>query len=375
MIYKVSRLLITILFAVGSFTLCNTLTAERVTWPLEVQWSVLILSAIIGGLIGFSIAPWIFKQVVQFTSWVETYLYKIPTQDIISGAIGVIIGLIIATLLGLSFSKIPIVGPYFPLVFSLVLGYLGWSVGVKKKEELFALFSFFPRLIKDKGQSSGSGKEEICKILDTSVIIDGRIADICKTGFIDGTLVIPSFVLEELRHIADSSDLLKRNRGRRGLDILNKIRKELDIKVNIYEDNFSDLEEVDSKLVRLAQKLGAQIITNDFNLNKVAQLQGVKVLNINDLANAVKPVVLPGEEMMVQVIKEGKEMGQGVGYLDDGTMIVVENGRKLIGETVRVVVTSVLQTSAGRMIFAKLKNDGKETRHRSLEQGEYQCVT
>ena len=197
------------------------------------------------------------------------------------------------------------------------------------------------------------------KILDTSVIIDGRIADICKSGFIEGDLVIPGFVLEELRHIADSSDLLKRNRGRRGLDILNKIQKELEFKVQICERDYDDIAEVDSKLVRLAQDMKGKILTNDFNLNKVAELQGVTVLNINELANAVKPVVLPGEEMEVHVIKNGKEAGQGVAYLDDGTMIVVDGGKRHIGETIGVLVTSVLQTAAGRMIFAKPKTEEK----------------
>jgi uncharacterized protein YacL len=185
------------------------------------------------------------------------------------------------------------------------------------------------------------------------VIIDGRIADICRTQFVEGTLVIPEFVLEELQHIADSSDLLKRNRGRRGLDILNKIQKELDVKVLIYEGDFEEIAEVDSKLVKLAKVLHGKVVTNDYNLNKVCELQGVSVLNINDLANAVKPIVLPGEEMVVQVIKDGKEYGQGVAYLDDGTMIVVEGGRSYLGATIAVIVTSVLQTSAGRMIFAK----------------------
>lgn len=359
MFYRISRFLIMLLSGVGSFTLANTLMGANVPWPMEIRWAVLILISIIGGLLGFAIAPWIIKQVIQFTRWVEAGLHKVPTQDIVSGAIGVIIGLIIAALLGLSFSKVPIVGPFFPLVFSVVLGYLGWSVAVKNKEDILAVFSAFPRLGKDK-QGLPPLNSDCNKILDTSVIIDGRIADICKSGFVDGTLIIPGFVLEELRHIADSSDLLKRNRGRRGLDILNKIRKELDVKVRIVEEDFPDIEEVDSKLVRLAQQIGGHIITNDFNLNKVAQLQGVKVLNINDLANAVKPVVLPGEEMVVQVIKEGKEMGQGVGYLDDGTMIVIENGKKLMGDTVKVVVTSVLQTSAGRMIFAKPKDERRE---------------
>ena len=197
--------------------------------------------------------------------------------------------------------------------------------------------------------------EKTLKILDTSVIIDGRIADICQTGFLEGIIVIPQFVLEELQHIADSSDVLKRNRGRRGLDILNRIQKELQIEVQIYEGDFEEIQEVDSKLVKLAKITNGIVVTNDFNLNKVCDLQSVQVLNINDLANAVKPVVLPGEELRVQVIKDGKEQKQGIAYLDDGTMIVVEEGRNYIGKSIEVLVTSVLQTSAGRMIFAKPK--------------------
>ena len=244
---------------------------------------------------------------------------------------------------------------YLPIFANVILGYLGASIALKKKEELSSLLSF-PILSNKKDSNEPTVVNWVKpKILDTSVIIDGRIADICKTGFIEGTLVIPNFVLEELRHIADSSDTLKRNRGRRGLDILNKIQKELNIDVDIYEGDFEDINEVDSKLVKLAQVLDGKIITNDFNLNKVAEFQNVQVLNINELSNAVKPVVLPGEEMVVQVIKDGKETGQGVAYLDDGTMIVVDGGKKHIGETIGVMVTSVLQTAAGRMIFARPK--------------------
>jgi uncharacterized protein YacL len=241
-----------------------------------------------------------------------------------------------------------------PILLTLLFGYLGFQVGFKKRDELSSLFS--PK--KKKGGEEDSEKTQApnsLKILDTSVIIDGRIADICQTGFLEGTIVIPQFVLEELQHIADSSDMLKRNRGRRGLDILNRIQKELAIKVEIYEGDFDDIQEVDSKLVKLAKLTNGVVVTNDFNLNKVCELQNVSVLNINDLANAVKPVVLPGEEMSVQVIKDGKEHNQGVGYLDDGTMIVVEDGRDYIGKRIDVLVTSVLQTSAGRMIFAKPK--------------------
>ena len=222
---------------------------------------------------------------------------------------------------------------------------------------MIRLFSQSAKIKKKKGAADDEPEieDKKLKILDTSVIIDGRIADICQTGFLEGVMVIPQFVLEELQHIADSSDVLKRNRGRRGLDILNRIQKELDIKVEIYEGDFEDIQEVDSKLVKLAKLTSGVVVTNDFNLNKVCELQKVAVLNINDLANAVKPVVLPGEEMKVQVIKDGKEHNQGVAYLDDGTMIVVEEGRNYIGKDIDVLVTSVLQTAAGRMIFAKPK--------------------
>ncbi len=192
------------------------------------------------------------------------------------------------------------------------------------------------------------------KILDTSVIIDGRILDLLQTGFIEGKILIPNFVLEELRHIADSSDSLKRNRGRRGLDILNEIQKQLSVPVEIVDYDPKEALEVDTKLLKMGEKMDAFVVTNDFNLNKVAEFQGVRVLNINELANAIKPVVLPGEEMQVTVIKAGKENGQGIGYLNDGTMIVVEGGNRFIGETKNVVVTSVLQTAAGRMIFTKI---------------------
>lgn len=248
-----------------------------------------------------------------------------------------------------------LVNTVIPILLTLLLGYLGFQVGFKKREELISLFT-----ISGRGKKKEIEEEEVVvkgalKILDTSVIIDGRVADICQTGFLEGTIVIPQFVLEELQHIADSSDVLKRNRGRRGLDILNRIQKELAIKVEIYEGDFEEIQEVDSKLVKLAKLTSGVVVTNDFNLNKVCELQNVAVLNINDLANAVKPVVLPGEELNVQVIKDGKEYNQGVAYLDDGTMIVVEDGRDFIGKRIDVLVTSVLQTSAGRMIFAKPK--------------------
>ncbi|AIQ65755.1 twitching motility protein PilT [Paenibacillus stellifer] len=280
------------------------------------------------------------------------YCSGMPMGELAAAAAGLLGGLLLSLLIYPSMAWLGKAGQLLQVPLTAGLGYLGLRIGLEKRAELGALWA--------TGRFGGTAEPEgpvpeEHKILDTSVIIDGRIADICKTGFIEGTIVIPEFVLEELQHIADSSDLLKRNRGRRGLDILNKIQKELDVKVLIYEGDFEEISEVDSKLVKLAKVLHGKVVTNDFNLNKVCELQGVSVLNINDLANAVKPVVLPGEEIIVQVIKDGKEHGQGVAYLDDGTMIVVEGGREFIGSTMEVLVTSVLQTSAGRMIFAKPK--------------------
>lgn len=278
---------------------------------------------------------------------------RLPAAELFPATAGLASGAAFALLMYPYISDIPRVGPLLAGTAAIMLAYAGMNIALHKKEEFGEWFRV-RRTVLPAAVDEQPGYEEH-KILDTSVIIDGRIADICKTGFIEGTLVIPEFVLEELQHIADSSDLLKRNRGRRGLDILNKIQKELDVKVLIYEEAVEEPGEVDSKLVKLAKLMRGKVVTNDFNLNKVCELQGVSVLNINDLANAVKPVVLPGEEIVVQVIKDGKEHGQGVAYLDDGTMIVVEGGRDFIGTTMEVLVTSVLQTSAGRMIFAKPK--------------------
>jgi uncharacterized protein YacL len=231
----------------------------------------------------------------------------------------------------------------------VVFGYGGLLIGLSRGKTL-SLSSLF-RVFR------GQGIEENLKLLDTSVIIDGRIADICETGFLEGSFIVPQFILQELQHIADSADPMKRARGRRGLDVLHRIQKMSRITVRIVEEDFPKIREVDAKLVALAKVIHAKVITNDFNLNKVAELQGVSVLNINELANSLKPVVLPGEAMKVFVLKEGKEYNQGVAYLDDGTMVVVENARRLIGKNTEVTVTSVLQTTAGRMIFSKLKED------------------
>ncbi|SFC99357.1 Uncharacterized conserved protein YacL, contains PIN and TRAM domains [Bacillus sp. OV322] len=316
------------------------------------------VSVILGAIIFYLFTFWAVEYVVNFMKWFEETLVKAPITDIIFGSLGLIVGLFAAFLIGsaLNLIQVPVINTVAPILLTLLFGYLGFQVGFKKRDELLHLFS---RSTKRKGldghSEDGEDDRSKLKILDTSVIIDGRIADICQTGFLEGTIVIPQFVLHELQHIADSSDALKRNRGRRGLDILNRIQKEVPIKVEMYEGDFEDIQEVDSKLVKLAKISNGIVVTNDFNLNKVCEFQNVQVLNINDLANAVKPIVLPGEEMNVQVIKDGKEQNQGIAYLDDGTMIVVEGGRDHIGKRLDVLVTSVLQTSAGRMIFAKPK--------------------
>lgn len=323
-----------------------------------------VIGIILFGIIFYIIAPFIISFILKLTSLLESGLQKIPTNDIIIGVGGLIIGLIVANLLINPFVRfltgnpvVSVIGSIVTLVVNIIFAIVGVNIAIKKKEDLYNIFTFLKRFGKDKkGKQESKTSASQPKILDTSVIIDGRIFDILKTGFIDGLIVIPSFVLEELRHIADSSDSLKRTRGRRGLDILNQIQKELPVQVEISERDFDNIQEVDSKLLKLAQVIGGKVITNDFNLNKVAEFQKVAVLNINDLANAIKPVVIPGEEMHLQIIKDGKESGQGVAYLDDGTMIVVEGGRRYVGEDIDVLVTSVLQTSAGRMIFAKVKN-------------------
>lgn len=385
MLDRVLRFFITLFLAIAGGALLDlaspVLTMYVGTEILKMEMGVvritmgslicILLGAVLGGLIGFLASPYFIRCLKRFSAWVEQQLGKMPIHDVIAGAIGLAIGLIIANLLGYSFAKIPIVGDYIPVIFSIVFGYLGITITIKKRQELTGLFDFVPRFMKDfakmKEMRAGASQapaetakavapkaeDKAYKLLDTSVIIDGRIADICDTGFIEGTLLIPVFVLEELQHIADSSDVLKRTRGRRGLDILQRIRQSTKVKVEITNVDFDDIAEVDSKLVRLGQQVGGKIITNDYNLNKVAQLRGVEVLNINELSNAVKPVVIPGETMHVTIVKAGKEPGQGVAYLDDGTMIVVENGYHHMNESITVEVTSALQTAAGRMIFAK----------------------
>ncbi len=320
------------------------------------------VAAIVGALVFFLLSLLFVDSLINFMKWMEEKLLHAPTPDLLFGTVGMIIGLVVAFLIGFALSTvdIPLVATVAPLVLSVVLGYLGFQVGFQKREEMLTMLTpskFTPA----KKQEAEEPVEKVSyKLLDTSVIIDGRIADISATGFMEGTFVVPQFVLSELQHIADSSDTLKRTRGRRGLDILKRLQSERVDAIMITEENFDEVSEVDLKLMRAAKKMGGQVVTNDFNLNKVCELHNVPVLNINDLANAVKPVVIPGEDMHVVVIKDGKEQNQGVAYLDDGTMIVIEDGKGYIGQAINVTVTSVLQTSAGRMIFAKPR-DRKQT--------------
>jgi uncharacterized protein YacL len=281
----------------------------------------------------------------------EYVLTMVGFGTMLVGIIGLSLGLLFAKLIYFPIKTIFINmdGTYIGLILNALFGYSGLLLGLRAGKDLTV--SNIVKAFKTRAE------EERSKIIDTSVIIDGRIVDVCEAGFIEGSFIIPQFILQELQHIADSADSMRRARGRRGLDVLHKIQKMSTITVKIIDEDFPKIKEVDSKLVALARLLGAKIITNDFNLNKVAELQGVTVLNLNELANALKPVVLPGETMNIFIVKEGKEFNQGVGYLDDGTMVVVDNARKLINQQVDVVVTSVLQTTAGRMIFAKLKED------------------
>lgn len=337
------------------------ISAIRDLWLFSSSYKVLLLvifMALIFGIIFFLLSPIIYSGVSELIEYVEKNIQKLSVGELAYGAVGALIALIITSLLSSPLLDVhKVFGPIVVIFLNLIAVIIGTDIMMKKKEDITNILLNLKKNGITKEKKIKSVPKSVPKVLDTSVIIDGRIFDICETGFIEGPLIIPNFVLDELRHISDSADGLKRIRGRRGLDILNKIQKELNIETQIWEGDFPKIEEVDSKLLKLAQVLKGKVITNDYNLNKVAEVQGVPVLNINELSNAIKPVVIPGEEMTVEVVKDGKESSQGVAYLDDGTMIVVENGRKLIGEEVDVLVTSVLQTAAGRMIFAKPKEN------------------
>ncbi len=334
-----------LVFAVAGWQASNFLV-ELSPWPY-VDYAIRVVVPLASITIGLLITPWLTTRPF---SWIRRKIRQLPAQQLVAAIIGLIMGLIVAALLAGPLSRLPgILGEVLPFIGAIIFGYLGITVMTVRQQDIVNLFSGRLPL---KGITP---RQENYVLLDTSVIIDGRIADISRTGFISGTMLIPRFVLNELQHIADSSDMLRRNRGRRGLEMLNKLQKESVVPIQINDMDVEEAHEVDDKLVMLAKELRCPIVTNDYNLNRVAELQGITVLNINELANAVKTVLLPGESMKVRIIQEGKELGQGVGYLDDGTMVVVENGRRYINRTIEVVVTKVLQTSAGRMIFARLE--------------------
>ena len=330
----------------------------------------LIGVAVASAVVAFIISPYI--SVVPYRWMRET-----SASDLVAAVVGLIVGLIISFLIAIPLANLPGTwGHILPFVGTVVCGGLGLALAVQRKSDMAHLFQtgFITRRMRERDRDEEREKEKEKErgkerdkehspqfqpvtqiLLDTSAIIDGRIADISQTGFVSGALLVPRFVLNELQRIADSADTMRRNRGRRGLDMLNRLQKEATVPIEITDADVEDVVEVDGKLVKMARTLHCPIITNDFNLNRVAELQGVKVLNINELANAVKPVLLPGEDIHIKIMQDGKELGQGVGYLDDGTMIVVEGGRQYMGMTIEVSVTRVLQTVAGRMIFAHPK--------------------
>ena len=360
---KVMRFLLTLLGAgVGAgaavlllpfFTRSTPALADNL-WELAAIYTG---AAAVGALILFLLSGGIVRRTMKAMSSMESRMEKMPLQQIIFTAAGLIAGLIIAALitqLVLSAGASLITISFSALTY-VVLGYLGMRIGYRRFRD-GRIFSRLRRrgALEEDASAEPAGEEALVlprKILDTSVIIDGRVLDVVKAGFLEGEIVVPQFVLAELRHIADSGDSLRRARGRRGLDVLQKMQKE--VSVTVEETDYPDVSEVDVKLLRLCRDKGGTVVTNDYNLNKVAGVTGIRVLNLNDLANAVKPMLMAGEELTVQVVREGKEPGQGVAYLDDGTMIVIENGRRHVGQTIPVVVTTVLQTSAGRMIFTK----------------------
>jgi len=304
--------------------------------------------ALVGALMGLVVTPFVTTRPLRM---LRARARQTSLQSLLAATLGLIVGLVVAALIAFPMSLLPApFGSVLPFVGALVFGYFGAAIFVLRQNDIFGLVRVRPIPTETLGLPADNGRSVL---LDTSVIIDGRIADVARTGFLPGAMVVPSFVLNELQHIADSGDGLRRQRGRRGLDILNRLQKDSMIAFRISDLDVEGVRNVDDKLVILAKQLRAPILTNDYNLNRVAELQGVRVLNINELANAVKAIYIPGESLEVRVIQEGKEPGQGVGYLDDGTMVVVEDGRAYIDRTLPVMVTKVLQTAAGRMIFAR----------------------
>ena len=341
----ISRLLGMIAFGVGGVYL-GAILADLASSEEAELWAQAF--GLLGVLAGLVLTPYVTVRPIRA---IRNLLSQISSRTLLAGLIGLIVSLIIAGLLAFPLSLLP--EPFsqiLPIFIALLLAYFGVVVFISRQSEILSFFSFIPRRA---GSDKSGGGDPRAILIDTSVIIDGRITDIARTGFIFGTLLIPRFVLAELQHIADSGDKLRRQRGRRGLEVLANLQKDPRLPIHISDIDVEGAREVDDKLVILARQMHASILTNDFNLNRVAELQGVQILNINELANAVKAVYLPGEELTVRVVNEGREPRQGVGYLDDGTMVVVQDGNDFIGSDVQTSVTKVLQTAAGRMIFAK----------------------
>lgn len=330
------------------FGLTLTGTREITTWTAPVIWGAMFG----GAILGYLLSPWI---VIAPARAARNSLRNVPLIDLLAATVGLAVGLVIAALLAYPISQLPSpFGPILPFVAVIVFGYLGATVLVLRKDDFMALLRLNPP------QAAPVHSEPIL-LLDTSVIIDGRIADIAETGFLLGKLVVPRFVLNELQYIADSPETLRRNRGRRGLEILDRLQHHTEVKLEFLDRDPKDAQEVDDKLISLARELPAAILTNDYNLNRVARLQGAKVLNVNELANAVKSVFLPGEGLPIRIIQPGKEVNQGVGYLEDGTMVVVENGRQFLNQEIVVQVTKILQTNAGRLVFATPEPESEQS--------------
>lgn len=352
MVVVVVRLITMFVCSYGGYRIAVLLNENYILRNPQ-QALAIIVAIILGLLIGYVLGGIIGRYGADTLAGTETVVYKVSGADLLFGVVGTLIGLLMALLPSIALFRFGYAGYIVSVILFLLLGFAGAQIAIIKRSELSTLFKLGPSF-------GGSGGGRQARILDTSVIIDGRVVDIAKAGFIEGTLMVPRFVLNELQSIADSSDTLKRSRGRRGLDILNGLQRLDNVRIEITDQEFPEVLGVDGKLITLSKVTGMPLITNDFNLNRVAEIQGVDVLNINQLASALKPVVLPGEEMKVKIIREGKEPGQGVGYLDDGTMVVVEQARSKVGSEVTAVATSVLQTPAGKMIFTELRDSRQE---------------
>jgi len=365
MILLIFRMVFLIVGAGGGYYVVNTFLADY----LDGNFLLLIgriTGIIIFALIGLFVGDFVGKRIIKDVSAVDKKVKEIPGNNLIIGIIGLTTGILLGLLVSLALSSIPFVGPFIPIFLVVIFSYVGIMLSLRNKQMIINVFRLSKRFKEEKEENiiDIKGQEGHTffskpKILDTSTIIDGRIADIILTGFLEGELIVPEFIVNELQGVADSSDNLRRIRGRTGLDILQKLQDNKKLHISIYEKDYTNLDSVDSKLIALAKELDGDLVTSDFNLNKVAKLKGINVLNINDLSNAVKMIILPGEKMNIEIVKEGKEKDQGIAYLDDGTMIVVEGGKNLLGRTIEIIITGILQTPAGRMIFSKISTNGE----------------